>query len=128
MYRRITTTLALRDEENHYTATTSVEKESTTTDSVVMDYGCSSTSLASVSISEVVAWVLVSILTVLFTGLLTVSMLWFCKKKYTRHIDGRTTKYEMEDNPCYEATTAKQTTDTEKHLYETVKGRQAKLQ
>ena len=120
--------LALRDKDNRYKATTSMEKEPTTTDSVVKDNSCSCTSLASVSISEMMAWVLVSILTVLFTGLLTVSMLWLYKKRHTRDIDGKATKYEMEGNPCYEATAVKQTTDTEIHLYETVEGRQAKLQ
>ncbi len=34
--------------------------------------------------------------------------------------DNSTPKYEMEGNPCYEATAVKQTTDT--HLYEAVRG------
>ena len=67
-----------------------------------------------------VAWVLVSILTVLFIGLLTVNMLWLYKKKQPRDIDGRATKYEMEGNPCYEATAVKQTSDTETQLYEII--------
>ena len=75
---------------------------------------------SSVSISEVVAWVLVIILTVLFTGLLTVSMLWLYKKRHTRDIDGRATRYEMESNPCYEVTAVRQTSDTETSLYDVI--------
>ncbi len=76
----------------------------------------------SISLSEVVAWVLVIILTVLFTGLLSVVLLWMFKKRQARgtSTDNSTPKYEMEGNPCYEATTDKQTTDT--HLYEAVGG------
>ena len=76
----------------------------------------------SISPSEVVAWVLVSILTVLFTGLLSVVLLWMFMKRQARDTstDNSTPKYEMEGNPCYEATAVKQTTDT--HLYEPVRG------
>ena len=77
---------------------------------------------SSVSPSEVVAWVLVSTLTVLFTGLLSVNMIMLLlyKKRQARDME----KYEMEGNPCYEATAVKQTTDT--HLYEAVRGGGAK--
>ena len=80
----------------------------------------------SISLSEVVAWVLVSILLVLFTGLLSVVLLWMFKKRQARNTstDNSTPKYEMEGNPCYEATAVKQTTDT--HLYEAVRGGGAK--
>ncbi len=44
----------------------------------------------SVSQSEVVAWVLVGILTVLFTGLLSVVLLWMFKKRQAS--EGRQTK------------------------------------
>ena len=78
------------------------------------------------SVSEVVAWVLVVILGVLFTGLLSVVLLWMFKKRQARDTstDNTTPKYEMEGNPCYEATAVKQTTDT--HLYEAVRGGGAK--
>ena len=74
------------------------------------------------SISEIIAWVLVIILTVLFTGLLSVVLLWMFKKRQTRDTctDNSTSKYEMEGNPCYQTTAVKQTTDT--HLYEAVRG------
>ena len=44
------------------------------------------------------------------------------KKRQARDTstDNTTPKYEMEGNPCYEATAVKQTTDT--HLYEAVRG------
>ena len=76
--------------------------------------------------SEVVAWVLVVVLGVLFTGLLSVGLLWMFKKRQARDTstDNTTPKYEMEGNPCYEATAVKQTTDT--HLYEAVRGGGAK--
>ena len=81
----------------------------------------------SVSVREVVAWVLVSILTVLFIGLLTVIVLWLFKKRQSRGIDERAPKFEMEGNPCYEATAVKQTTDVaETHVYEAVRGGGAK--
>ncbi len=81
---------------------------------------------SSVSLTEIIAWFLVSILTVLFTGLLSVVLLWTFKKRQARDTstDNSTPKYEMEGNPCYEATAVKQTTDT--HLYETVRGGGAK--
>ncbi len=76
--------------------------------------------------SIVVVWVLVSILTVPFTGLLTVVLLWMLKKRQARDTstDNSTPQYEMEGNPCYEATAVKQITDT--HLYEAVRGEGAK--
>ena len=63
------------------------------------------------SSSEIVAWILVSILTVLFIGLVTVNIivLWIYKKRSV-------TSYEMEDNPCYVAIKVKQTTDSEEKL------------
>ena len=71
-------------------------------------------------------WVLVVILGVLFTGLLSVVLLWMFKKRQARDTstDNTTPKYEMEGNPCYEAIAVKQTTDT--HLYEAVRGGGAK--
>ena len=77
-----------------------------------------------VSIREVVSWVLVGILSVLFTGLLTVLVLqWLVKKRQlNRDTHNKTSKYEMEGNPCYEANQVKQTTDVETHDYEMVTG------
>ena len=85
-----------------------------------------STTKLSMSPSEVVAWALVVILGVLFTGLLSVVLLWMLKKRQARDTstDNTTPKYEMEGNPCYEATAVKQITNT--HLYEAVRGGGAK--
>ena len=96
-------------------ATTSVMKERPITDSTV-----TCTCDSSASLREIIAWVLVSILTVLFTGLLKKKRKF--KKRQARDTitDNSTPKYEMEGNPCYEATAVKQTTDT--HLYEAVRG------
>ena len=49
------------------------------------------------------SWVLVGILSVLFTGLLTVLVLqWLVKKRQlNRDTHNKTSKYEMEGNPCY---------------------------
>ncbi len=79
-----------------------------------------------ISLSEVIAWVLVIILTVLFTGLLSanVLVLWLYKMRQKRAMEGRESKCAMEGNPCYETIAVKQTTDT--HLYEAVRGGGAK--
>ena len=102
-------------------ATTSAVKERPVTDSAAT-CTCTCTCDSSVSPREITAWVLVMILTVLFTGLLSVVLLWMFKKRQARDTstDNSTPKYEMEGNPCYEATAVKQTTDT--HLYEAVRG------
>ena len=83
---------------------------------------CTCTCDSSVSIREITAWILVIILTVLFTGLLSAVLLWIFKKRQARDtsIDNSTPKYEMEGNSCYQATAVKQTTDT--HPYEAVRG------
>ena len=100
-------------------ATTSAMKERSTTDFI-------GTSIhkrdLSVSLREIIAWVLVIILTVLFTGLLSVVLLWMFKKRQAKDTstENSTPKYEMEGNPCYQTTAVKQTTDT--HHYEAVRG------
>ena len=88
------------------------------------DENQSATRNLTISLSEVFAWALVSILTVVFTVLLIVVLLWMLKKRQKvdrdTNADNSTPKYEMEGNPCYETTGVNQTTDT--HLYETVRG------
>ena len=83
---------------------------------------CTCTRNSSVSLSEVVAWVLASTLTVLLTGLLSfnVIVLWLYKKRQGRATDSGRRKYEMEGNPCYETTAAAKQT-TEMHHYESIK-------
>ena len=81
-----------------------------------------STCDSSIFLREIIAWVLVIMLTVLFIGLLSVVLLWMFKKRQAKDTstDNNTPKYEMEGNPYYQATAVKQTTDT--HLYEAVRG------
>ena len=77
--------------------------------------------IIAVSPSEVVAWVLVVILVVLFTGLLSVVLLRMLKKRQARDTstDNTTPKYETEGNPCYEAS-VEQARAT--HSYEVIRG------
>ena len=66
------------------------------------------------SLSEVIAWVLVIIMTVLFTGLLSAVLLWILKQRQPRdtHSDNSSPKYEMDGNPCYEAGVERTTNTT----------------
>ena len=78
----------------------------------------------SVSLSEIIAWVLASTLTVLLTGILSfnVIVLWLYKKRHCqrRAAESGRRKYEMEGNPCYETTAAAKQT-TEMHHYESIR-------
>ena len=66
------------------------------------------------------AWALFGAVTVLFTVLLTVNVimvaLWVYKKIEVKGQTGRPSEFEIEGNPCYEATQMKQTTETETHV------------
>ena len=83
-----------------------------------------------VPLREITAWILVALLTSLFTGSLIINVilvLWIYRGR-TRDTDAQSSaaKYEMKGNPCYEASNnyMKQTTDTQKHeihVYERVK-------
>ena len=103
--------------QERYTEAT-VNTATTTTDT------CTCICNTSMSLSEIIAWVLVSTLTVLLIGLLSfnVIVLWLYKKRHCqrRAVESGRRKYEMEGNPCYETTAeAKQT--TEMHHYESIK-------
>ena len=55
------------------------------------------------------------------------TLLWVYKKRQAGDIcNASPSKYEMDSNPCYEATAVKQTTDTEIHVYEVIRGGGAK--
>ena len=78
-------------------------------------------------VREAVAWTVAAVSIVLFVVLLTVniSMLWLRYKKIqTKDNNVEAPMYEVEGNPCYEAASMKQTTDStgvqEVHLYERV--------
>ena len=77
---------------------------------------------------EAAAWTVAAVSMVLFVVSLTVNitMLWLrYKKRQAKDNNVEAPKYEMEGNPCYEAASMKQTTDStgvqEVHLYERVK-------
>ena len=79
------------------------------------------------SVREAVAWTVTAISMVLFVASLTVNitMLWLrYKKRQAKDNNVETPMYEMEGNPCHEAASMKQTTDStgvqEVHLYESV--------
>ena len=78
---------------------------------------------------EVIAWTLAAVSTVLFIGSLTVNItvLWVYKKRQAKDNNVESRAYEMEGNPCYEA--SKWTTDTQKqeiHVYESLSVKQNK--
>ena len=84
--------------------------------------------LSPTSVREAVAWTVAAVSMVLFVVLLTVNitMLWLrYKKRQAKDNNVEAPMYEMEGNPCYEAASMKQTTDStgvqEVHLYERVK-------
>ena len=76
---------------------------------------------------EAVAWTVAAVSMVLFVVSLAVNitMLWLrYKKRQAKDNNVEAPMYEMEGNPCYEAASVKQTTDStrvqEVHLYERV--------
>ena len=78
-------------------------------------------------VREAVAWTVAAVSMVLFVLSFTVNiiMLWLrYKKRQAKDNSVETPTYEMEDNPCYEAASVKQTTDStgeqEVHLYESI--------
>ena len=83
--------------------------------------------LSPTSVREAVAWTVAAVSMVLFVTSLTVNitMLWLRhKKRQAKDNNVEAPMYEMEGNPCYEAASMKQTTDStgvqEVHLYESV--------
>ena len=80
-----------------------------------------------IGVREAVAWTVAAVSMVLFVVSLTVNitMLWLrYKKRQAKDNNVEAPMYEMEGNPCYEATSMKQTTDStgvqEVHVYERV--------
>ena len=88
----------------------------------------SGSSRYNIIVREAVAWTVAAVSMVLFVVSLTVNMtmLWLrYKKRQAKDNNVEAPMYEMEGNPCYEASSMKQTTDStgvqEVHLYERVK-------
>ena len=82
------------------------------------------------SVREAIAWTLAATSTVLFIGSLTVNItvLWVYKKRQAKDNNVESRAYEMEGNPCYEASNdinyVKQMADTQEqeiHVYERVR-------
>ena len=91
---------------------------------------CDNLNLSLTGMREAVAWTVAAVCMVLFVVLLTVNitMLWLrYKKRQAKDNNVEAPMYEMEGNPCYEAASMKQTTDStgvqEVHLYERVNQR-----
>ena len=83
--------------------------------------------LSLIGVREAVAWTVAAVSMVLFVVSLTVNitMLWLrYKERQAKDNNVEAPMYEMEGNPCYEAASMKQTTDStrvqEVHLYESV--------
>ena len=71
------------------------------------------------SVREVVAWTLAAISTVLFIGSLTVNItvLWVYKKRQAKDNNVESRAYEMEGNPCYEASKWTLTHKNKKYMF-----------
>ena len=89
--------------------------------------------LSRTGVREAVAWTMAAVSMVLFVVSLTVdiTMLWLrYKKRQAKDNNVEVPMYEMEGNPCYEAASMNQTTDStgvqEVHLYESIKRNKTK--
>ena len=69
---------------------------------------------------ETAAWVLLSLVTLLFIGLLSVDIAVLCIYKYrqTQNNTAEALSYEMAGNPCYESTKIGNTNET--NIYEPI--------
>ena len=118
----------------HLTTESAVTKSMSTnviTEMGSLNYGknvSDNLSLSLTGVREAVAWTVAAVSMVLFVVSLTVNitMLWLrYKKRQAKDNNVEAPMYEMEGNPCYEAASMKQTTEStgvqEVHLYERVK-------
>ena len=78
------------------------------------------------------AWILFAVTAILFSGSLTINVIVLAflvyKKRYVGGEKGQRSEFEIEDNPCYEATEINQSgeSDTEYYVYETVREKRVK--
>ena len=76
------------------------------------------------------AWILFTMMPILFSGSLTINVLVLAflvyKKKQVGGENGQHSEYKIEGNPCYEATEMKQSSESEAHVYETVREKRVK--
>ena len=73
-----------------------------------------------VTLTETVAWALLSLVTLMFIGLLSVNImvLWINKRRKTRNNESQAPVYEMAGNPCYESSKTSNTVTLETNVYE----------
>ena len=76
------------------------------------------------------AWILFAMMSVLFSGSFTINVIVLLflvyKKRQVGGENGQHSKFEIEGNPCYEATEMKQSSESEAHVYETVRENRVK--
>ena len=76
------------------------------------------------------AWILFASMSILFSGSLTINVIVIAflvyKKRQVGEEKGQRSVFEIEGNPCYEATEMKQSSESEAHVYETVREKRAK--
>ena len=77
------------------------------------------------------AWILFAMMSILFSGSLTINVIVLAflvyKRRQLRGENGQCSeRYEIEGNPCYEATGMKQSSEREEHIYEIVREKRAK--
>ena len=78
------------------------------------------------------AWILLALISILFSGSLTINVIVLAfliyKKRQMGGVNGQRSEFEIEGNPCYEATEMKQSSavESEAHVYETVREKRTK--
>ena len=79
-----------------------------------------------------IAWILFAMMSILFSGSLTINVIVLVflvyKKRQVGGDNAQRSEFEIEGNPCYEATDMKQSSavESEAHVYETVREKRAK--
>ena len=76
------------------------------------------------------AWILFAIMSILFSGSLTINVIVLAfvvyKKRQVGGEKDQRSEFEIEGNPCYEATEMIQSSKREEHVYEIVREKRAK--
>ena len=77
------------------------------------------------------AWILFAMMSIFFSGSLTINVIVIAflvyKKRHVGGENGQHSEFEIDGNPCYEATEMKQSSaiENEAHVYETVREKRA---
>ena len=76
------------------------------------------------------AWILFAMMSFLFSGSLTINVIVIVflvyKKRQVGGEKSQCSEFEIGGNPCYEATEMKQSSESEAHVYETVREKRVK--